>query len=250
MLDSRASKFFVFAFVGLFGLCAVHPVHAATTWLFDYTDSVQTFDVKRSGVYDITLHGAQGGASFFASGGLGAEIGGEVALNAGEILTILVGGKGGGGGFNASIFNESGAGGGGGGATYVVLDPGDLLLIAGGGGGAGRYDGGQGLPLFSINGGTNGLGRGGGENPNGEAGGGGGYNGYGYPLPYGATGGGGEGFDGGIAAGGQAIYYPFLGPSGGNGGDGGAGGGAGGIVAPRVWRQRPVRRRRRRLQRR
>ena len=53
----------------------------------------------------------------------------------------------------------------------------------------------------SINGGTNGSSLGGGNNPNGAAGGGGGYlsSGYGYALPYGATGGSGEGFNGGIA---------------------------------------------------
>ena len=49
--------------------------------------------------------------------------------------------------------------------------------------------------------GPNGSSLGGGNNPNGAAGGGGGYlsSGYGYALPYGATGGSREGFIGGIA---------------------------------------------------
>ena len=54
-------------------------------------------DVKETGIYDITVYGAQGGSSFLASGGLG-EMGGDITLNGGQTLTILIGGKDGDGG--------------------------------------------------------------------------------------------------------------------------------------------------------
>ena len=56
-----------------------------------------------TGLYDITAYGAQGGNN----GGLGAKIGGDISLTAGETLDILVGGSrgvvgGGGGSYIAS----------------------------------------------------------------------------------------------------------------------------------------------------
>jgi hypothetical protein len=169
MLHCKAAKSAILAAVSLLGVGVTHAAHAATTWIFDYTGDVQTFDAPSAGVYDITAYGAHGGSSFItylgaqggsvlASGGLGAEIGGDITLNACQTLTILVGGKGGNGG---STCCSAAAGGGGGGATYIVLGPSDLLLVAGGGGGAGHHPGGPGLPLFS----NNGLGLGGGSNP-------------------------------------------------------------------------------------
>ena len=50
----------------------------ATTFLF--TDTVQTFDVTTTGVYDITAYGGQGGFGSPSAGGGGAEIGGDVTL--------------------------------------------------------------------------------------------------------------------------------------------------------------------------
>jgi len=105
---------------------------AAHATVFDYTGTVQTFDVTTTGLYDITAYGAQGGG---ADGGEGAEIGGDVHLTSGTVLTVI----GGGGGGNYS--------GGGGGSTWVT-DGAPPLVVAGGGGGSGTCCGafGQGTP--------------------------------------------------------------------------------------------------------
>ena len=84
----------------------------------------QGFTAPTDGIYEIVAFGAQGGSSFGHGGGLGAEIGGDFVLTAGETLRIAVGAMGG-----------SSAVGGGGGGSFVV-DPGSMpLVIAGGGGG-------------------------------------------------------------------------------------------------------------------
>jgi hypothetical protein len=101
-------------------LAAGGAAHATT--VFDYTGTVQTYDVTTPGVYDITAYGAQGGGAF---PGKGAQIGGDVTLSAGTVLTVLVGGYGGG--------TYSG---GGGGSTWIV-DGATPLVVAGGGGGSG-----------------------------------------------------------------------------------------------------------------
>ncbi|MGO9601589.1 MAG: hypothetical protein ACLP7Q_26730, partial [Isosphaeraceae bacterium] len=71
------------------------------------TGLLQYYQVPTTGIYDITAFGAAGGASLgISAGGLGAEVGGDFALTAGELLIILVGqagspgfaGGGGGGG--------------------------------------------------------------------------------------------------------------------------------------------------------
>src|SRR5215831_14562480 len=97
---------------------------------FTYTGSLVTFTVPTSGLYQILAFGAQGGnlelnpGVITRPGGLGAEIGGDFSLIAGEMLSVAVGGRG-----------NNGAGGGGGGS--FVVDPGNVpLVIAGGGGGA------------------------------------------------------------------------------------------------------------------
>jgi hypothetical protein len=188
----------------------------------NYTGSTVLWTVPETGTYDITAFGAQGGTSGLgASGGKGAEIGGDFSLTAGEQLSIAVGGVGGSGG--------GGDGGGGGGGSFVTSS-GLKLVIAGGGGGGANRAGGFGPGLiglnggYSYNGGTGGFGggRGGGYNGgSGGGGGGGGFLGDGVSGSGGYNGGGGKGFPNSLAGG--------TGYSGGGGGGGaGFGGGGGG----------------------
>lgn len=170
---------------------------------FSYTGSAQTFIAPVTGLYEIVAYGAQGGAasSGRGTGGLGAEIGGDLLLQEGEILTIDVGGQGG-------SSSNTGAGGGG---TFVVGPGQTALVIAGGGGGAnGAYSGQNALTGTSGGYGAGSTGHGG---------------------TAGNTGGGGAGFYGSgansndsSAKGGSG--YPSLAGGGGsvNGGFGGGGG--------------------------
>jgi hypothetical protein len=183
------------------------------------TTGIQTFTVGTSGTYDITADGAQGGADGIASGGAGVSTTGDVFLEAGTKLEIVVGGQGG-----------AGDGGGGGGGSFVIetyngtaaVDT--ILEVAGGGGGAGGI--GAGLGANGRTGPTGGIGGGL------STGGGGGVNGA---AGDGKIGGGG-GFTGGAAfANGAVVGTTFKGgpasASGGGGGGvggGGAGGGGGG----------------------
>ena len=67
----------------LFWALAASGGARATT--FDFTDTLQTYDVLTTGIYDIMrAAGGQGGGS----GGGGAIIGGDVRLFAGETLVI------------------------------------------------------------------------------------------------------------------------------------------------------------------
>src|SRR5215470_8978704 len=105
------------------------PAARATPIDFTYTGSLVTFTVPTTDSYQILAFGAQAGnseirAGSFGVGGLGAEIGGDFSLTAGEILQIAVGGGGGSG---------SRGGGGGGGASFVVGPGNTPLVIAGGG---------------------------------------------------------------------------------------------------------------------
>jgi hypothetical protein len=114
--------------------------------MFSYTGSVQHFTATTAGEYDIVAYGASGGGGFGgSSGGLGAEMGGDFNLTAGEMLDIYVGGTG---------KNGSSGAGGGGGDTFVVVDmSGSPLVIAGGGGGGGGgggYGGGSGAFLEPV----------------------------------------------------------------------------------------------------
>jgi hypothetical protein len=89
--------------------------------------ALQTFTVPGDGTYRITATGAQGASATSApglAGGCGAEIAGDFALHAGEVLEVLVGQKG------TAATNNAGGGGG----TFVVK-AGVPLVIAGGGGG-------------------------------------------------------------------------------------------------------------------
>ena len=105
---------------------------AATT--FEDTGQLQIWSPPADGTYEINVYGAQGGDGAFpgSTGGLGAEIGGEVQLTQNDILIIAVGQQG---------IQSPDFGGGGGGATFVfaatpAILPGAPLIVAGGGGGA------------------------------------------------------------------------------------------------------------------
>ena len=76
------------AAIALLVLGSTIKTAGAATWTFDFTDAAETFIAPISALYDISAYGAAGGASGgFASGGWGAEIVGEVALNSGEAVT-------------------------------------------------------------------------------------------------------------------------------------------------------------------
>ncbi|HTI83161.1 MAG TPA: Hint domain-containing protein [Acetobacteraceae bacterium] len=191
---------------------------------FTYQGAViQTETITTSGTYDIVAYGAQGGNGGDTTGGLGAEVGGDFVLTAGEVIEVVVGGAG-----------ASGVAGGGGGGTFVRetfngTNPVHIPLVIAGGGGGGGYgasNGGDG----SINtSGDAGIGTGGGAGGSGGSGGAGG----------GKAGGGGGGYIGGTggARGGYAtsgsgsIGATYTGGAGysGNGAGGFGGGGGGGF---------------------
>ena len=205
---------------------------------FNYTGTIVNYTVSATGVYDVVTFGAQGGSAGNAFsgpqvGGLGAEIGGDIGLTAGDQLAILVGQAG----------ETSVNGGGGGGGTFVVLTGGPddlsgtpiLLAAAGGGGGAGfggQVVDGSGSPGQITNGGGPGSNGGGGA---GGTGGSGGQGGFDPVFPDGTGGGGGFSGDGstvvganGTAFGGSSFMHGGAGGQGDNGGAGGFGGGGGG----------------------
>jgi len=175
--------------------------------------------IPSTGWYDFRVAGSAGGTdSSPDGGGIGALVGGELFLAAGETLDVIVGGEPSGIGPNAS-------GGGGGGGSFVFGE--SLLFAAGGGAGAN----------ISAIGGNPGRGYGG--HPSGAAsygGAGGGGVPSDYPLTYrggGLPAQGGFYFDGGQGA--QACFasgpcFPVA-PNGGYGGGGGGGYGGGGAGA-------------------
>lgn len=98
----------------------------------DYTGSMQTVEILRSGTYNISLYGAQGADFNSKAGGTGGFVEVSLSLERGDNLYINVGGQngynGGGTGYNA---------GNGGGATQLFLNStSNLVAVAGGGGGA------------------------------------------------------------------------------------------------------------------
>lgn len=221
---------------------AVNSCNSTTT--FSYTGSLQTFIVP-AGVTSINIEavGAQGGSvttTCAANGGLGARMSGDVAVNPGDQIDIMVGQQG----------FTNGADAGGGGGTFVVLHAGNVpLVIAGGGGGATNNIGScganrNGLDAVITTNGTasgNGLvaggtgGNGGGAS-SGSGGGGGGFltdgvagmglaNNNGKSYLNGGAGGTGNNNDFGGYGGGGAGWF-----TGGNGGGGGgySGGGTSG----------------------
>jgi len=211
--------------ITLQALAGVLSIASATS--FTYTGSFDTFVVPTTGIYSILAFGAQGGSGAVFNpmpGGLGAEIGGDFLLTAGDTLSIAVGGMGG------SSTPNFGASGGGGGGTFIVLagSPATPLIIAGGGGGGRNTAGGPGLTgtaggsTFGGAGGVNGNGGQAGGDVFG-AGGGGGF------LTNGgsASGIGGASFLNGLA-GGAGANQSGAGGFGGGGGGGFNGGGGGG----------------------
>jgi hypothetical protein len=104
--------------------------HAAS---FLYTGALDSYLVTASGTYDFTVAGAPGsqgeGCNFdlVPCGGRGALISGDIYLDAGTLLSVLVGGVGLGG-----VGEE---GGGGGGMSFIAIGV-TPLIVAGGGGGA------------------------------------------------------------------------------------------------------------------
>jgi hypothetical protein len=228
------------------GLAATGSTARAVPFDFTYNGSLVTFAVPTTDTYQIVAFGAQGGRGKYGpfpsnvgAGGLGAEIGGDFSLMAGEMLEIAVGG--------AGSDNSSGGGGGGGGSFVVDLTDGPLVIAgAGAGGGFFTFGGpstGQGGLTGTAGGASSGAG---GTGGNGGAaglgfsggGGGGGLFSAGGTFSFlgstGATGAGGAAFPdlaggsfgGGFGGGGGA------GIGGGAGGGGGYSGGGGGVGVP------------------
>jgi hypothetical protein len=226
----------------ILALCAfcLTPIPALAD-LFSYTGTVQHFTAPTTGEYSIMAFGAQGGSipQVSSFGGLGAEMGGDFNLTAGEVLDIYVGGAGG---------NPSNCCSGGGGGSFVVVDIGNApLVIAGGGGGPGRVasqNGGPGLSTVVNNGqggsGSDGGGGGGFLSPAQGGNGSGGAGGMGFPTLTGGGGGGGAGgANGGYGGGGGGGADGGGGGGGYGGGNGGsnlsrAGGGGGSFLDPSV----------------
>lgn len=105
-----------------------------TTNTFSYTGAVQTFTVPPCVTsVNIQAMGAQGGAvtgqNPFPQGGLGATMAGDFTVTPGDVLTIVVGGRG------NSDPSSSGGGGGSG-----VNNGSTILIVAGGGGGVDFQD--------------------------------------------------------------------------------------------------------------
>jgi hypothetical protein len=105
--------------------------------VFAYTGAAQVFVAPCTGVFLLEAWGAEGAGG---NGGLGGYASGSVALAAGEVLEVYVGGRdgfnGGGAGWAATDRN-------GGGASDLRLGGAELddrILVAGGGGGGGPND--------------------------------------------------------------------------------------------------------------
>jgi hypothetical protein len=225
---------------------------AASADIYNFQGSIVNFTVLTSGIYDITAAGAQGGSNLDndyvsgMAGGYGALMEGQVALSAGQVLEIAVGGQGTRGDYYVGPLRYIGDSPGGGGGSFVVLkNAADLtpLLIAGGGGGGGYGNGsygGAGLATtsgcvgfypYQNAGGGGGFysGGGGGQLYSGVGGqsfldgAGGGYVSQGYNPGEGGFGGGGSGGGRGAGNGGGGGGY-----NGGGGGAIGRGGGGGG----------------------
>lgn len=126
-----------------------------TTYEFDFTGSLQTFIVPKTGLYKLEIWGAQGGSTGTYTGGYGGYSSGIISLQNGDTLNINVGGtalskNGGynGGGTGGIGYDSYATGLGGGGATSItnlLIEDGQLtnyennldniLIVAGGGGG-------------------------------------------------------------------------------------------------------------------
>ena len=98
------------------------------------------FTAPSAGTYVVDVWGAQGGGSSVFGGGLGAGVGVDVTLTAGEEVYVFVGAQ---GGYGPPA-------GGGGGSSAALLSPG-VVVVAGGGGGSSIYGaGGNGICLPGL----------------------------------------------------------------------------------------------------
>lgn len=140
-------------------------VVSKTDFDYDYTGSVQTFTAPLSGYYKLEVWGASGGGTGEnVSAGYGGYSTGQIKLNKGEVIYIVIGGEGGttqapasqvnggynggGSGFSADKYGVNNYGSGGG-ATHIAKVSGTLselsnnissiLIVAGGGGGSAYY---------------------------------------------------------------------------------------------------------------
>jgi hypothetical protein len=204
------------------------------------TQGIQEWVVPVTGNYSIDVFGAQGGTGGGNAGGLGANMTGEFALTAGQMIQVIAG--------QIGVLNAgSGAndGGSGGGGSFVVdmatVNP---MIVAGAGGGGGSSS--AGVDAVTTESGTDGSGAssglgglnggGGGAGLNGIAGNGMTPGGDGSSCSYGAGGAGFFSRGGYNCAGAAPLIAGFDFASGAAGGtghvayggtDGGFGGGAG-----------------------
>jgi hypothetical protein len=183
------------------------------------TPGMFSFVAPATGEYSLEAFGASGGdtPSEGTSGGLGAEVSGDLFLTAGQDLTLFVGGHG-----QNGVSDGTGGGGGG---SFVFFGT-NVLAVAGGGGGAGMLE--DGRSGQSGTSGQNGALYGGAGGTSGNGGGGGTY----YSRGIGFNGGGGAGVNSGAAGFGGDGAGPASGfggqfPNGGAGYSGGAGSGGG-----------------------
>ena len=132
---------------------------------FGRTGNAEVYVVPYSGIYTLSLSGAQGSDYGTRTGGKGGSVTLKVWLTKGEKLTITVGGKDGyNGGGTGTMFGN------GGGKTIVSSDQKGLIAVAGGGGAASTMgNGGAGGSAASLTAD--------GDGGSGAAGGGGGYKG-------------------------------------------------------------------------
>ena len=120
--------------------------------LFSYTGTSTTYTIPSGTQYiEAELWGAAGG-DYGPKGGRGGYIKAQIAVSAGQVLYIFVGGKGaspgycnvGGAGYNGGGKGICGGGGGGGSSDIRLNKPyqNRTILVAGGGGGGGYYSSG------------------------------------------------------------------------------------------------------------
>lgn len=196
-----------------------------TEYLKMGTQGVQIWTVPATGRYEFVVAGAAGGRAD-SSNNRGVIIIGEVILQKGNFVHIVVGQQGTG---------SSTTGSGGGGGSFVLLDGKALLLVAGGGGGSGRDWKYGGDAVLTIQGGfwprfsTNAAGQttpgSGGITTSSNSGAGGGFGSNGMSSPSGGAGGGGF-LQGAVGASGTMAG----GFGGGGAGFGALGGGGGGVT--------------------
>lgn len=110
---------------------------------FNVNSGIQFFEIPKTGIYTISVAGAQGGDGIdengtIGTGGYGAFLKGDFNLTEGETIKIVVGQKGSQGYYSNADIKY----GGGGGGTFVAKVDNTPLIVAAGGGGANRnYNG-------------------------------------------------------------------------------------------------------------